>query len=90
MRKVGLRIKNRIKEIAKLNDGWHDGEGAAPKSAALCQAENLANKIAAYIYPTLEGAIMVEWSIGPYEISAECDGENIAFHVVNTKEGSEV
>ena len=84
-------IRGRLEELKSLDDGWADGMqpaaqwgegyGKAPAAQGL---DWLASQFAAhydsalprpYLYPTPEGGVSVEWSLGPYRASLEVDLE---------------
>ncbi len=74
-----LDVTLRLAALALLRDGWLDGRGLAPSQ------ENLDWLAAAfdeyfdpdlalpYLYPTAEGNIQAEWSLGAWEVSLEVD-----------------
>ncbi len=79
-----------IDELAQLEDGWYDTDGepgVAPTRDVLAYARKLAELIEfagfplPHVFPTVEGGISAEWSLGP--IAA-----NIEFH--STHEGATV
>ena len=60
------RCRTRIKSIATLNNGWHDGDGLAVTQPAIAVAERLLSAQARlagqyHIYPTDEGGILFEF-----------------------------
>lgn len=66
----------RIAEMHKIEDGWLDGTGKRPTDAALALAENAMQRLSstpqledAYLYPTPDGGIQVEWTINGVEIT---------------------
>lgn len=74
-----LDVSLRIAELGKLEDGWLDGNGKAP---ALGQLNTLGQLFDLYfaadiqlphIYPTAEGGIQAEWSVGQWEATLEID-----------------
>lgn len=83
---------SRLQEIAALKDGWLDGQGKAPDAKGL---EWFAEKIRGYspeglrlpyVYPTVNGGIRLEWTIGTREISFDVDLANRIgnWHVLDT------
>jgi hypothetical protein len=63
-----------IEDLRQLKDGWLNGEGLAPSKQGLDWiAKTLdryfTDKTAPYIYPTPDGGVQAEWSIGHLEIS---------------------
>jgi hypothetical protein len=87
-------IEKRIKELQVLEAGWCDGEGEALPVAGLRWLQQvLVELIGAglpmpYLYPTPVGGVQAEWSLGPWEISAEIDlGTRSAYlHATHMKE----
>ena len=84
-------IRGRLESFKELRDGWADGMqpaaqwgegfGKAPRPEGL---DWLAGRFAAhysrdlpkpYLYPTPEGGVSVEWSLGPFEPSIDVDLE---------------
>ena len=84
-----LNIGRQLERIGKLNDGWADGIqppnqwgegfGKAPSAEGI---DWLTRQLAAhyavdapkpYIYPTPEGGVSLEWSLGPHRASLEID-----------------
>ena len=76
------RFTSRITELRALKDAWLDGEGLAPKPALLdWLSEDFANAYPdelpiPYLCPTAEGGVELEWSIAPWEITLEIEGED--------------
>ncbi|MBF0140956.1 MAG: hypothetical protein HQL74_11835 [Magnetococcales bacterium] len=74
-------VANRLEEFYALQDGWLDGEGRAPGREGLDWfASTFDNHYPKdlplpYLYPTAEGGIQVEWTMGVYEISLDVDLE---------------
>lgn len=84
-----LNISRQLEDMKNLQDGWADGMqlpsdwgsgyGKAPDSDGLDwlagQFERFfaPNLTKPYIYPTPEGNVQAEWSIGQYEASLEID-----------------
>lgn len=74
-----LRLDTQLDELAALPDGWLDGDGAALDRVGL---EWFGAKFAdlypadlppAYLYPTPEGGLQVEWSVNSCELALEVD-----------------
>ena len=67
------RLKNQLKELSEMKDGWHDGEGLAPSSESIEMAERflkaLTSKI--YLYPTLDGGVNIEWGCKDLGVEVE-------------------
>jgi hypothetical protein len=74
-----LDILIQIESIRNLKDGWLDGEGKAPSHVALTWFVQTFDRYwvdplpLPYIYPTYEGGISLEWSIGYWELSLDID-----------------
>ena len=74
-----LDVPARLDEFRGMNDGWMDGGGTSLSQDGLdWLAESFescfpANSPLPYTYPTSEGGVQMEWSIGPKEISLEID-----------------
>lgn len=72
-----LDVPARLDEFRNLNDGWLEGKGTVPKPEKLdwfaeTFEQNYPDDLPLpYIYPTAEGNIMAEWSIGQNEISLD-------------------
>ena len=77
-----MNVSLRLTEMAKLEDGWLDGKGRA---AAKENLDWLANSFDTwfdadlplpYHYPTAEGGVQAEWSLGDWEVSLDIDLES--------------
>lgn len=72
-----LDIETRLEELAQLQNGWLDGKGLAPHPEGLCLLTQAfdeyfaANLPLPYLYPTAEGGIQAEWTLGDWEVSLE-------------------
>jgi hypothetical protein len=83
---------SRLQELAQLEDGWYDGHCDAPSAAALSLAGALALSLppdlTPALYPTFEGGVGLEWSLGPWGVSADvqADGQMVHFHASQVKE----
>lgn len=72
-----LDIETRLEELAQLQDGWLDGKGRAPDRAALAHLAQAFDKHYSpdlplpYLYPTAEGGVQAEWTLGEWEASLE-------------------
>lgn len=77
-----LDVTLRLEELASLQDGWLDGRGLALKPeklrqlAALFDANFDADLTLPHLYPTAEGGIQAEWSLGNWETTLEIDLAN--------------
>lgn len=92
-----LDIQARLHELSFLKDGWYDGIGLAPSSTSLKELSSMfsehypENAPLPRIYPTPEGNVSVEWTIGNWEISLEIElcnlvGTFLAIDVLTNKE----
>ena len=70
-------IDAQLNKLSSLEDGWLDGEGLAPPHqgivwlASVLARHYRTNVPSPYLYPTEEGNIQVEWSLGEREITLE-------------------
>ncbi len=85
-------VAARLEELKALRHGWLDGKrGFAPNRVGLdWLAERFQQSYPdelplPYLYPTAEGGIQVEWSLGDFEITLEVDIEQHRgeWHVLN-------
>jgi hypothetical protein len=79
---IQVRQRNltlRLSALAELKAGWLDGKGQVPDPKLaqwLAQAfeDNFdASLPLPHLYPTAEGGIQAEWSLGDWEVSLEID-----------------
>ena len=74
-----LDVATRLETLAELEEGWLDGKGYAPDRTQLAWLSTAFDTIydpvlpLPYLYPTAEGGIQAEWSLGDWEISLEID-----------------
>ena len=74
-----LDIAARIDELRLLTNGWLDGRGSVPERGELDWVQNLFegnfpdHLQLPHLYPTPEGGIQAEWTIGTTEITLEID-----------------
>ncbi len=72
-------VPARIEELKNLKDGWLDGKGSTLSSegldwfAKIFEANYPDELPLPFVYPTAEGGIQVEWSLGGHELSLEID-----------------
>lgn len=78
---MAISIASRLNELRQLQDGWLEGKGKAPSPAGLdwllrAFRSNCAVDLPApCLYPTAEGGVQAEWSLGAIEISLDIDLE---------------
>ena len=74
-----LDVPARLDELRLLRDGWFEGSGSAPTSTGL---DWLSNEFAQsypedltlpFVYPTFEGGIRLEWSLGSHDVTLDID-----------------
>jgi len=74
-----LDVPARLEELRSLRDGWLEGQGLAPPSEGLDWLSHAFDRNypedlpLPFLYPTEEGGIQAEWSLGPNEVSLEID-----------------
>lgn len=72
-----LDIETRLEALAQLRDGWLDGVGQAPERGALLRLAQAFDEHFTpdlplpYLYPTAEGGVQAEWTLGAWEVSLE-------------------
>ena len=78
-----LDVVLRLDELAKLKDGWLDGGGRAPSHALIDGLKSgFENSFdpslpLPYLYPTEDGGLQAEWTLGDWEISLEVQSEDL-------------
>ena len=86
-------FSSRLNELRTLENGWLDGKGLAPSSTGL---DWLGQRLEShysnglpqpFLYPTAEGGVQIEWSIGGCEASLEIDlaSHQGQWHCLNLK-----
>ena len=70
-----------IDSLRNLIDGWLDGEGIAPSEQGLNWVvdkldDYFSDMTVPYLYPTPEGGVRAEWSLGKYEASLDIKLDN--------------
>ena len=76
-----LDVGSRLDELRDLRDGWLDGEGVAPDHAGLDWLSGVFKRYypddvqLPHTYPTEDGGISLEWSLGTWEIDIEVNLE---------------
>ncbi len=74
-------VSARIDELRGLRPGWLDRAGEVPHPAFLDWLEQQFERChpdavpLPYLYPTAEGGVQAEWSLGAHEISLEIAGD---------------
>ena len=70
-------VSARLDEFRSLKDGWLDGKGVAPHPQGLdwfagCFENHYPNDLfLPCLYPTAEGGVQVEWTLGGHEASLD-------------------
>ena len=92
----GPKLTARIEEIGRLEDGWLDGDGKAPKWAFLQRAERAVWHIVEatgldrpHVYPTPEGGLQAEWEVRgvAFQVTFAPNGRALRMHGVATWAG---
>jgi len=74
-----LDVETRLEELGTLKDRWLNGKGIAPDRARLkALAENFDKNFDAalplpHLYPTTEGGVLAEWTLGNWSVSLEIE-----------------
>ncbi len=76
-------FESRLDELQRLEAGWLDGdEGQAVSPGAISWSREVLRSLVTknnmpspFIYPTTEGGLQAEWSIGAWEVAAQFDVE---------------
>ncbi len=72
-------VSTRLNELRLLSDSWLDGKGLAPSSGGLdwltksFEASYPYDLPPPFVYPTAEGGVQLEWTLGEHELSLEVD-----------------
>jgi hypothetical protein len=90
-----LDIETRLEELAQLQDGWLDGKGRALDRASLIRlAQAFDERFGTdlplpHLYPTPEGGVQAEWTLGRWEVSLEIALPGLAadYQTVHTATG---
>ena len=70
-----LDVASQLGELRDMEDGWLDGEGQAPPRhlidwlAGSFKSHYPDDAEPPYLYPTVEGGVQAEWSLGSHEVS---------------------
>jgi hypothetical protein len=81
-----LDVPARLDELRLLKDGWFEGKGNAPVSAGIDWLSDEFTRAypeelpLPFVYPTPEGGIRLEWSLGSNEVTLDID---LATHVAD-------
>jgi hypothetical protein len=74
-----LDIGLRLRELSRLQQGWLNGEGHALSQEGLLRlgksfdASFDADLPLPFLYPTPEGGVQAEWSVGDWSVTVEID-----------------
>jgi hypothetical protein len=80
---LAARVQGRLNELGKMEDGWSEGGGIAPSKEGLnwlsamlkyyyeCDMDD--SDLPIYIYPTIDGNVLLEWYIGCYNALLSID-----------------
>jgi hypothetical protein len=90
-----MDIETRFEELAQLQDGWLDGKGCVLDRDSLTRLEMVFDKHLGrtlplpHLYPTPEGCVQAEWTLGGWEISLEITLPSLAadYQAVHTITG---
>ena len=88
-------LRPRLEELTLLQDGWLDGKGRALDRASLTRLaqafdEGLSPDLPLpHLYPTPEGRVQAEWTLGRWEVSLEITLPSLAadYQAVDTVTG---
>ena len=86
------RFSDELSELAGLDDDWYDSDSTAPGLLALRLARRISFALSAdglpmpHAYPTPEGGVSLEWTLGPLEASVAIERESgeLTFSVWNS------
>jgi hypothetical protein len=87
-------VETRLQELGALEPGWFDGDGESLPSAGIRWLRTLLLAVISQgdvpvprIFPTPEGGIQVEWSIGDWEVAADFNlvTKAVAVHATNMR-----
>ncbi len=72
-------LPERLAQLRKLEPGWHDEEPSLPvsedasKAGAFIVEQFRHRPLEAFLYPTVEGGLIFEWTTGELSCSLEVD-----------------
>lgn len=78
-----MDVAARLDELSLLREGWLNGKGQSlnrrhlDRFVTLFDANYASELPLPHIYPTAEGGIQAEWSIGPWEVTLEVRLDNM-------------
>lgn len=84
----------RLAELRALEPGWLDGEGEPVSDRAAQGARALlgylVQPVRPRLYPTEDGGVRIEWTVGARDLSVEVDAEGRFYgHVLDLEHRSE-
>ena len=96
-RRTKKDVTAQMDDLRNLKDGWYDGDGSAPSHEGLdwlearLSSEYLNLLPLPRIYPTFEGGVQLEWSIGPNDTSLEVNLSSRSgyWHNLNLRTGKD-
>ena len=74
-----LDVPARLEELRLLKEGWFEGGGSAPTSAGIDWLSYEFTRVypeelpLPHVYPTPEGDVRLEWTLGSHEVSLDID-----------------
>lgn len=80
-----LDIESRLDDFKSLKHGWLEGKGVAPNHQVLEELAILFDTHYSlepypYLYPTAEGGVQAEWTLGSWEVSLEINFPELTGH----------
>ncbi|WP_299343143.1 hypothetical protein [uncultured Pseudoxanthomonas sp.] len=94
-----IAFQERLDELAELKEGWLEEGAPAPSKTtidatrpfleALTQSSGISSP---FIYPSAEGGVALEWTLGDWEISGtlEADSSILHLHALNMESDQEI
>ena len=89
-------VPARLEEFTTLKEGWLDGAGSVPGAAGIewlieaWQANYPDDLPLPFAYPTEEGGVRFEWTIGKWEVSADMNLPDRTVELFGSKMGEEL
>ena len=74
-----LDVPARLDELRSMQDGWHEGDGKAPRHSGLDWLSDVFQRLypadlpLPYTSPTFDGGVQCEWTIGQFYLEIEID-----------------